>query len=34
MGVDALGSGPVTVISPQGVEGKEGFQGLILKCMV
>lgn len=33
-GVDAGGSGPVTVTSPQGVEGKEGFQGLIFKCMV
>ena len=33
-GVDAGGSGPVTVTSPQGVEGKEGFEGLIFKCMV
>lgn len=27
-GADALGSGPVTVISPQGVEGKKDFKDL------
>lgn len=34
MGVDAGGAGPVTGISPQGVEGKERCQGLIFKCIV
>lgn len=30
MGVDAGGSGPVTVISPQGVEVKKDFKDLYL----
>lgn len=34
MGVDAGGAGPVTVASPQGVEGKERCQGLTFKCIV
>lgn len=34
MGVDAGGAGPITGISPQGVEGKERCQGLIFKCIV